>query len=87
MEMTKDQELKLFMKVIEGYGVRASYGARQTMAIDAPFTDRFGLFGEVGHLYNQKEICAVWRNFVKGLQHFNLNDPVPILIVLVDHHL
>ena len=87
MELTKDQELKLFMKVIEGYGVHASYGARQTMAITAPFVDTYGLFGEIGHLYNQKEICAVWRNLVKGLWHFNLNDPVPILIVLTDHPL
>lgn len=87
MEMTKDQELKLFIRVIEGYGVRASYGARQTMTIDAPFIDKYGLFGAVGHLYNQKEICAVWRAFVKGEQHFNLTDPVPILIVLTDHHL
>lgn len=87
MELTKDQELKLFMKVIEGYGVRASYGARMTMTIDAPFIDKYGLFGDIGHLYNQKEICAVWRNLVKGLWHLNLNDPVPILIVLTDHPL
>lgn len=69
--LTKQQEINLFINIIADYGVKASYGANQTMAIDKPFIDVYDCFKQGIMTYEQKDIAPIWKQTVFGQFRFD----------------
>ena len=73
--ISKDDECNLFRAVIDSYGVKASYGERQTMAIDKPFVDTDNCFRNGTIEYKQEDIAPYWKKTVFGEFQFDENNP------------
>ena len=73
--ISKDDECNLFRAVIDSYGVKASYGDRQTMAIDKSFVDEDNCFRNGAIEYKQEDIAPYWKKTVFGEFVFDENNP------------
>ena len=72
--ISKQDEMNLFRAVIHSYGVNASYGANQTMAIDRPFVDEDNCFRNGAVEYKQEDIAPYWKKTVFGEFKFDENN-------------
>ena len=85
MVLTKQQHMNLFRAIIRAYGVGASYGYPRKMSTDRAFIDAFGVFGDIGKKYEQKDIAPYWDKVVMGKWTCPLdNILVQLVITLVD---
>ena len=73
--ISKDDECNLFRAVIDSYGVKASYGDRQTMTTDKPFVDEDDCFRNGAVEYKQEDIAPYWKKTVFGEFQFDENNP------------
>ena len=72
--ITKKDHVNAFIKALSDSGIHYALGAGMVVTTDAPYIDKYGIFGDPDLSYDQVALTQIWRALNKNKFRFDLEN-------------